>query len=378
MVATEHKVATSTTLTELFEKEGQSPWLDNLKRDWIQNGELQAWIDRGVRGITSNPTIFQKAIEGSNAYDEQFRKLIEGGMSVEDSYWELVKDDIGEALKLLRPLYDESNGGDGYVSIEVGPELARDAEGTLAEARKLHKAVGQPNLLVKVPATQEGIEPIRVLTSEGISVNVTLIFSLKRYEEVMEAYVSGLEQYEGDLSKVASVASFFISRVENEVDRRLDAIGTPQALALKGKAAVAQGKLAYELFQKKFSGPRWEELAARGARVQRPLWASTGTKNPAYSDVLYIEGLIGPQSVNTIPDATLTAFLDHGKVQRSVDVDVMSAKRLIFGQLAVLGVELDDVSRVLEEEGVASFQASGLHVFGALEAKAALLKAEKK
>ncbi|GAQ78807.1 transaldolase [Klebsormidium nitens] len=377
MVATEQKVATSTTLTELYEKEGQSPWLDNLKRDWLQNGELQKWIDNGVRGITSNPTIFQKAIEGSNAYDEQFRKLIEGGLSVEESYWELVEDDIKEALKLLRPLYDESDGGDGYVSIEVGPELARDSERTLAEARKLHAVVGQPNLLVKVPATQEGIEPIRVLTSEGISVNVTLIFSLERYEAVMEAYVSGLEQYEGDLSKVASVASFFISRVDVEIDNRLDAIGTPQALALKGKAGIAQAKLAYELFQRKFSGARWEALAARGARPQRPLWASTGTKNKAYSDVLYIEGLVGPDSVNTIPDGTLTAFLDHGKVKRAIDVDVIGAKRLIFGQLDVLGIQLDDVSKVLEDEGVASFQASGTHVFGALEAKAALLKAEK-
>ncbi|MGV3759185.1 MAG: transaldolase [Actinomycetota bacterium] len=336
---------------------GQSPWLDNLRRGWITGGELARWIDDGIRGITSNPSIFQKAIGSGTDYDEQFGDLVTGGSSVVDAYWSMVTADIEDALALLRPVYDASDGEDGFVSVEVAPELARDSAGTEAAARQLHEAIAEPNLFVKIPGTAEGLAPIRTMIAEGHSINVTLIFSLDRYAEVMEAYLSGLEAAEGDLSRIASVASFFISRVDTEVDRRLEAIGTPEALALRGKAAVAQGQVAYQRFRETFSGPRWEALAARGARVQRPLWASTSTKNPAYPDTLYVDELIGPDSVNTMPEATIEAFLERGRVARTVDADPAAAEA-VLEQLGEVGVDLDDVGRTLEDEGVASFATS--------------------
>ncbi|MET0913422.1 MAG: transaldolase, partial [Acidimicrobiales bacterium] len=265
-------------LIRLFEEQGQSPWLDNITRGFITSGQLAAYRDDGIRGLTSNPTIFQKAIEGSAEYDEQFRTLALDDRPVLDDYWALVLQDIRSALEVFAPLHHSSQGADGFVSVEVAPDLAHDTEGTVEAARRLHDTIEQPNLFVKIPATAEGVPAIRQMISEGRSINVTLIFSLERYAEVMEAYLSGLEAYEGDLSRVASVASFFISRVDTEVDRRLEAIGSPEALALRGQAAVAQGKLAYQQFRATFSGPRWEALGARGARVQRPLWASTSTK----------------------------------------------------------------------------------------------------
>ncbi|HJL77221.1 MAG TPA: transaldolase, partial [Acidimicrobiales bacterium] len=260
-------------LRELFDQQGQSPWLDNLRRGWITSGELQALIDRGVRGITSNPSIFQKAMTGTDDYDEQLGALAGAGQSIEDSYWDLVTRDIVDALDLLRPVHEATGGLDGFVSVEVDPSLAADTAGTEDAARHLRNVIGRPNLFVKIPATAEGIPAIRTMVSEGCSVNVTLIFSLDRYQEVMEAYIGGLEDHEGDLSGISSVASFFISRTDTEIDRRLEAIGTPEALDLRGLAAVAQGQVAYDLFRRAFSGHRWEALAARGARVQRPLWA---------------------------------------------------------------------------------------------------------
>lgn len=360
-------------LTDLYATEGQSPWLDNVRRDWIENGEMQRWVDRGVRGVTSNPTIFQKAISGGDAYDVQFRELLSNGTSVTDAYWELVVTDINNVLGLLRPVYDTSNGIDGYVSIEVSPLLARDTEGTAAAARHLHALIKKPNLYIKIPGTKEGLPAIKSMIAEGVSVNVTLLFSLDRYREVMEAYISGLEQHDGDLSNVSSVASFFISRVDSEADRRLDAINSADATALKGKIAVANAQVAYEAFLETFSGPRWDALAARGARPQRPLWASTSTKNPDYPDTLYVDQLIGPNTVNTIPEKTLDDFDDHGTVNRTVDADLAGA-HAILAKFAELGISLADVTRQLEDEGVASFSKSFDDLLETLEEKAKTLK----
>lgn len=364
-------------LVRLYEDFGQSPWLDNLKRGFITSGALASVRDRGVRGLTSNPTIFQKAIQGSPEYDDQFRGLVAAGTSTIDCYWALVLDDIRGALDVFAPLHKSSSGIDGYVSVEVDPGLAHDTDGTISAARHLDTVVNRPNLMVKVPATVEGLAAIEQMISEGRSINVTLIFSLDRYERVMEAYLSGLETFAKDpavdLSAVASVASFFISRVDSEVDARLDAIGTDDALALRGRAAVAQGKLAYELFTKAFSGPRWDRLAARGARVQRPLWASTSTKNPAYPDTLYVDELIGPHTVNTLPDATLEAFADHGNLARTVDAGLDLAHQA-WSSLPTVGIDLDEVAAKLEREGVLSFQKSFTDLLEVLDAKAAELR----
>ena len=356
-------------LHDLFDHEGQSPWLDNIRRGWITSGDLERWIARGVRGLTSNPSIFQKAIQGSAEYDQQFTEAIGSGLDVEASYWELVTSDISAALDILRPVYDQSEGLDGYVSVEVDPGLARDSAGTEASARELDERLAAPNLYIKIPATAEGLAPIRQMISEKRSINVTLIFSLERYAAVMEAYLAGLEAATGDLSDISSVASFFISRVDVEIDRRLDEIGSEEALALKGKAAVANGKLAYELFRQTFSGRRWEALVERGARVQRPLWASTSTKNPDYSDTLYVDELIGPDTVNTLPDNTLEAFEHHGIVARTVDEGVQEAHAVIEA-LAGLGIHMDEVTQKLEDEGVAAFEKSFDELLAALGEKA--------
>lgn len=363
-----------TRLQDLHRSQDQSPWLDNLRRGWITGGQLQQWVDRGVRGITSNPTIFQKAIAAGHDYDAQFNDLIGSGQSVDASYWQLVTHDIEDALRILRPVYDESDGVDGYVSVEVAPSLARDTAGTTAAARHLHETIDEPNLYVKIPGTAEGLPAIQTMISEGRSINITLLFGLDRYTEVIEAYLSGLEALMAadagaDLSRVSSVASFFVSRVDSEVDKRLDAIGTPEAVALKGKAAVANAQLAYQLFGERFSGPRWDALTAKGARVQRPLWASTSTKNPDYPDTLYVDPLIGPATVNTMPEATLEAFEDHGTVARTVDSDFGAARR-VLEQLAEVGVDLLAVTDLLEDEGVASFSKSFDELMTSLEGKA--------
>ena len=288
------------------------------------------------------------------------------------SYWGLVVTDIEDALKLTRPIYDESDGLDGYVSVEVDPGLARDQAGTEAAARQLWTEIDEPNLYIKIPATAEGVPAIQQAISGKISVNVTLLFSVERYREVMEAYIAGLEAAEGDLSAISSVASFFISRVDVEVDKRLDEIGGDAALALRGKVAVANGKLAYAAFKETFSGPRWEALVERGAKVQRPLWASTSTKNDAYPDTLYVDELIGPDTVNTIPDSTLGFFLDHGTVARTVDADVEEAMN-VLAEVEALGVDLADVAVLLEDQGVASFEKAFDSLLESLDAKAKTL-----
>jgi transaldolase len=360
-------------LIRLYEEFGQSPWLDNLKRGYLTSGELTRLREEGIRGQTSNPTIFQKAIEGSADYDDQFRQLATSGSSIIDDYWAMVLRDINGALDVFAPLYEGSGGGDGFVSVEVAPDLANDTDGTIAAARQLHSTINRPNLMVKIPATAAGVPAIRQMISEGRNINVTLIFSLDRYQDVLEAYISGLEAYSGNLSRVASVGSFFISRVDTETDRRLEAIGTPEALALRGKAAVAQGKLAYRLFRQAHSGPRWEALAQRGAHVQRPLWASTSTKNPAYPDTLYVDNLIGPDTVNTMPDATIEAFADHGTLARTADKDVDEVDA-VWKSLHDVGVDMADVAKTLEDEGVASFEKSFEELISALETKATSLR----
>lgn len=360
-------------LHDLFDREGQSPWLDNLRRGWVTSGELERWVDRGVRGLTSNPSIFQKAIESSSDYDEQFGDLITGGATIGDAYWDLVTTDIRSALTLLRPVYDASGGEDGYVSVEVDPGLAHDTDGTIGAARHLAATIEAPNLYVKVPGTAAGLGAISTLISEGISVNVTLLFSVQRYAEVIEAYLTGLEAFDGDPSTVSSVASFFVSRVDSEVDRRLGDIGTDAARALRGRAAVANARVAYATFRNRFAGPRWDALAARGARLQRPLWASTSTKDPAYPDTLYVDALIGPDTVNTIPDATLDAFEDHGTVARTVDLDPAGAAADLEA-LAEVGVDLHDVTKVLEAEGVAAFTTAFDDLLTVLEGRAAALR----
>jgi transaldolase len=346
-----------TRLHDLFDDQGQSPWLDNLRRDWITSGGLDRWVERGVRGLTSNPSIFQKAIGGSDDYNEELAELVAQGLDTEACYWGLVKTDIRGALAALMPVHTASNGEDGYVSVEVAPSLAHDGPGTLAAARELDGDIAAPNLYIKIPGTAEGLDAIRQATADGISVNVTLLFSLERYGQVIDAYLDGLEAAEGDLSSISSVASFFISRVDAAVDPQLDEIGTPDALALRGKTAVANGQLAYALAMERFSGPRWDALVARGARIQRPLWASTSTKDPSFPDTKYVDELIGPDSVNTLPDGTLAAFEDHGTVARTVDVDVAAAQAVLDGLVAV-GVDLGAVAAKLEADGVASFSAS--------------------
>jgi transaldolase len=363
-------------LHDLYYDHGQSPWLDNLRRRWLTGGELARWVDEGVRGVTSNPTIFQKAIADSPEYDEQFGDLVSGNRTTDEAYWDMVVDDIAGALRVLRPVHDESGGADGYVSIEVAPDLANDRDRTVSAARGLHARIDQPNLFVKVPATVAGVEAIRMLIAEGHSINVTLIFGLDRYAEVIGAYLDGLEAHDGDLSGISSVASFFVSRVDTEVDRRLEAIGTDEALERRGTAAVAQAQLAYQVFREHFTGDRWEALAARGARVQRPLWASTSTKNPAYADTLYVDPLIGPDTVNTMPEATLSAFSDHGTLARTIDADHEAALAALH-VLAEVGVDLADVSRVLEEQGVASFAKSFDELMDTLDAKAAALRSDR-
>ena len=360
----------------LHHDERQSAWLDNLKRDYIASGRLVDIRDGGVRGLTSNPSIFQKAIQDSHDYDEQFSELNAAGAPIDEAYWAMVIRDIHSVCDVFSKVYDHSDGVDGYVSVEVAPSLAHDGPGTETAARELHRRINRRNLMVKIPGTEAGLAPIEQMIAEGRCINVTLIFSLDRYSRVIEAYIAGLERLardpDADLSQVASVASFFISRVDSEVDERLEAIGSDDALALRGRAAVAQGKLAYQLFLEAFSGPRWEALAARGARVQRPLWASTSTKNEAYPDTLYVDELIGPDTVNTLPEATLEAFADHGTVNRRVDADV-DAARATWKSLGEVGVDMDDVAAQLEREGVASFAGAFDELIDALTAKAATL-----
>jgi transaldolase len=359
-----------TRLHELYDAQGQSPWIDNLDRPGIRGGGLAHLVEEGIRGVTSNPTIFEKAMTGSDAYDEQFADVIRRD-SVDHAFWDMAVTDVTEACGVLRPVHDAGGGADGFVSLEVSPALANDTARTVEAARDLHQRIALPNLMVKIPATAEGVPAVQQMISEGRNINVTLIFSLPRYAEVIEAYLSGLEALRdsgGDVGRVHSVASFFVSRVDTEVDRLLDGVGD-SAAHLHGKAAVAQARLAYALFQERFSGPRWEALSAAGAFPQRPLWASTSTKNKAYPDLLYVDSLIGPHTVNTMPDATVEAFLDHGTLERTVDTDVAAARDHL-DRLAEVGVSMADVARTLEEEGVASFAKSFDQLMQSLEDKA--------
>lgn len=360
-----------TTLHDLYEKQGQSPWYDNLCRPVT---DLIPLISHGVRGVTSNPAIFQKAISSSNAYNDQFRELVESGKDVDSVYWELVVKDIQDACKLFEGIYDETDGADGYVSVEVSPKLADETDGTVEAAKWLHKVVDRPNVYIKIPATAPCIPSIQRVISLGISVNVTLIFSLARYEAVIDAYLDGLEASGlDDLSRVTSVASFFVSRVDTLIDSLLEKIGTPEALDLRGKAAVAQAALAYKLYQKKFSGPRWEALVKKGAKKQRLLWASTSVKNPAYPDTLYVAPLIGPDTVSTMPDQALQAFMDHGAVSRTIDSNVSEAEG-IYSALEKLGIDWTAVGTQLEDEGVDSFKKAFDSLLDTLQEKANSLK----
>jgi transaldolase len=364
-----------TTLERLYAEFGQSPWLDNLTRGYLRDGTLARMVADGIRGVTANPTIFTRAIAGSTDYDDQFAALTAAGRPVEDAYWQLVVDDITAALAVLRPMFDASGGTDGFASVEVAAKLARDTEATLVAARALHERIALPNLFVKIPATSEGVPAVQAMIAEGRNINITLIFSLARYGQIIEAYLSGLEAFVergGDPSGVHSVASFFVSRVDTEVDRRLAATGTDDALALRGRAAIAQAKLAYRLFQERFSGQRWQRLADLGAHRQRPLWASTSTKNPAYPDTRYVDGLIGPDTVNTLPESTIAAFEDHGTLARTIDAGVDEAAD-VMGRLAAVGVDMDDVGLTLEAQGAAGFHASYQEVLAALAAKAGQL-----
>jgi transaldolase len=341
-------------LQELYNRYGQSVWLDFISQDVLQSGTLRELLDLGVRGVTSNPSIFNKAISGSELYDDIIGEMAAQGASAFEIYDAISQRDITAAADEMAGLYEESLMGDGYVSIEVNPDLAHDLEGTLAEARRLWQAIDRPNLFIKVPATAEGVDAIRQLISEGININATLMFSLADYDAVALAYIEGLDKRAAagePLAHVASVASVFVSRIDTQVDKALAAIGETE---LQGKIAVANAKLAYARFKELFSGERWAALTEKGARVQRPLWASTGTKNPNYSDVLYVENLIGPHTVNTMPLKTIEATLDHAFISRTVDKDVDVAWAQIT-RLAELGIDLDKITADLQAAGVKAF-----------------------
>lgn len=348
------------TIKQLVQ-EGQSIWQDDISRQLIEDGSLRAAIDEtGIRGVTSNPTIFQKAIAGSDTYDEEIKSLLTAGKDAAEVFQTVAVKDIQDACDLFRPIYDESNRGDGYVSMEVLPGLARDTAGTIENARTLWQAINRPNLMIKVPGTVEGVPAVKQLLTEGVNVNITLLFSIQNYIAVAEAYIEALQarvELGEPVDHVASVASFFVSRVDTAADKQLNEIGSDEALALRGKAAIANAVLAYEKFEELFSGEAWEALAAKGAMVQRPLWASTGVKNPDYPDTLYVDTLIGPDTVNTAPLATIKAFLDHGTVKRTVDTDYAGAHK-VMEDLAGVGVDIDAITAKLENDGISSFMTS--------------------
>jgi transaldolase len=358
-------------LHELSEH-GQSVWIDYLSRDLLRSGELERMIrEDAVRGVTSNPTIFQKAISHGDAYDEQLRELLDEHCETVDAFFRLAERDVADACDVLRRVHDEGKGQDGYVSIEVDPNLAYDREASFEQARELHERIDRTNLFVKIPGTEACLPAIEDSIAAGRSINITLIFSLPRYRKVVEAYQRGIERLlesGGDPRRVASVASFFVSRVDTEADKRLEEIGSEQALALRGKLAIANAKLAYQHYLEAFSTERWNELQAKGATRQRCLWASTSVKNPAYRDTLYVEELIGPETVNTMPEETIEAFQDHGNVSETLTQGIEDAKRL-FDELAGVGIDYDDVTDVLEQEGVQKFADSFSELMEGIKAK---------
>src|SRR5215468_4844063 len=337
--------------------EDVSIWLDDISRERLATGNLAKLVkNSNVRGVTSNPTIFAHAMEQGSAYDEQLGDLALRGVDMGEASRALTTHDIRWACDVLRPVYDASDGIDGRVSIEVDPRLAADTNKTIAEARELWWLVDRPNAYIKIPATRAGLPAITACLAEGICINVTLIFSLQRYEEVIDAFMAGLEAAdEAHVATLVSVASFFVSRVDTEVDRRLNAIGTDEAKALRGKAAIANARLAYEIFEKRFNSPRWQALALQEARLQRPLWASTSTKDPAYRDTMYVEDLIAPHTVNTMPEATMHAMADHGVVRGNTIAGTYDEARQVFADLEELGISYNDVVAVLEDEGVRKF-----------------------
>jgi transaldolase len=368
MSAQQHNQAILSQLTA----EGVSIWLDDISRDRLRTGNLADLMTNWeVRGVTSNPTIFAHAISQGDAYDQQLADLAISGASAEEASRLITTYDIRWGCDVLRPVYDASDGVDGRVSLEVDPRLARETAKTIAEARTLWWMVDRPNLFIKIPATAEGLPAITACLAEGISVNVTLIFSLERYGEVIDAFMAGLEQAVAagrDISRLASVASFFVSRVDTEVDSRLDKIGTPEAAALRGKAAIANARLAYELYEERIATPRWQALLAAGAKVQRPLWASTSTKDPAFEDTMYVVELVAPDTVNTMPEATLRATADHAKLRGDTIRGTYQASRQVFADLAGLGISYDDVVQVLEDEGVDKFAVSWNEFLGTIQA----------
>jgi transaldolase len=347
---------TKTKLHELADL-GQSVWLDHMHRSLINSSGLRAYVNKGLRGITSNPTIFEKAIAESNLYDGQIQQLALEGKSAQEIYEEVMFEDCRRAADVLRPVYDTTEGRDGYFSLEVDPHLAHDTKGSSEAARRFFKAVNRPNLMVKIPATAEGMSAIRALTAEGNNINITLMFSLEQYDQVAEAFLSGLEERVNvfhELKQIISVASFFVSRVDTKVDELLDKINTSESKALKGKIGIANAKMAYQRFKETFQGERWQPLVEKGAHLQRVLYGSTGTKNPNYSDVLYVENLIGPDTVNTMPPETIEAFLDHGKVELTLERDLDEAHAQL-AQLEKLDINLSEVTRQLLDEGVEKF-----------------------
>lgn len=336
---------------------GQSIWLDFTQRSLIRSGDLLDYVEMGASGVTSNPAIFEKAIADSSDYDEQMEQLAEAGKSPAEIYEALTVEDARLAVDVLRPVFERSQGMDGFFSLEVEPHLAHDQQGTVMAAERLFKEVDRPNVMIKVPSTEEGYGAIQQLTEEGVNVNITLMFTLNQYERVAEAYISGLERRLAagySIHNITSVASFFVSRVDSKVDKLLEKIQTPEAKALKGKIGIANAKLAYQLFKERFNSLRWEHLAERGGRIQRVLYGSTGTKNPEYSDVMYVENLIGADTINTIPRETLNAFLDHGKATFTLEKDLDEA-RLQLDQLAKLGIDLEQVGNQLLDEGIEKF-----------------------
>lgn len=355
-------------LINLYKDHNQSPWLDNLKRSWIDNGQLERRIQQGIRGLTSNPSILANSIKEGDDYNIELYNCLERGLSIRESFWELAISDIIAATKLFESTYNNSKGVDGFVSLEVSPELAHNEAGTIEAARTLSNRVSKENLMIKVPATDEGIKAIEQLTSEQRSINATLIFSIKRYKEVLEAYISGLEKSNSDIENVSSVASFFISRIDTVVDEKLDELGTEQALELKGTIAISQAKVAYKIFKDTMASSRWEKLSKKGAKPQRLLWASTSTKNPDYPDTKYIDGLIAAKTVNTMPDVALDAFIDHGKIEATIDKDFEEAEDNLK-KLKDLGIDLDEIGKDLEIAGLEGFQASFVSALEALESK---------
>ncbi|MDP9844673.1 transaldolase [Streptosporangium lutulentum] len=362
-----------TEILKRLSEQGVSIWLDDISRERLRTGNLEALIrEKSIVGVTSNPTIFASALSKGDAYDTQLHDLKVRGVDLEESVRAITTYDIRWAADVLKPVYDATRGVDGRVSIEVDPRLARETDKTIAEARALWWMVDRPNLFIKIPATVEGLPAIAQAISEGISVNVTLIFSLERYRAVMEAWLTGLERAKAnglDLSGIESVASFFVSRVDGEIDKRLDKIGTPEALALRGKAAVANARLAFAAFEDVMNSARWQALAAAGARPQRPLWASTGTKNPEYPDTLYVDELVAPGTVNTMPEKTLNAVADHGRISGDTVRPFYEQAWNTMAALKEIGIDYDDVVRFLEEDGVAKFETSWTELLSTIAAE---------